>query len=519
MKTRWYSREFKVGLMTIVGLALLSILLISASDWRFSPGGHKLKVRFDYVGGLLKNAPVHMYGVEIGRVASVELIGDEVEVTARLEREVPIREGYQVLIDILGLVGEKYIEIINGPASNPVTKDEHLRGASPISIGYVLTRADEITSKTLKTIDFVQNFIDTNEREIHDGVVELKNFILEAKNRLKTTMDDVDVLLARVNGLTEPTEGDVSQMIASLKTFAEKLNSDREEISSIIQNVTDDLDQLLARTTPAIEDSVGNFQKVSEDLRVSTGKANQHIADLSESASQLMAQLGEITTASDQRLQKGLDDFGRSAAALNELTDRINGLVTGIENGQGTLGKLITDEEGYKRFDETIAAGKRAAEDVSDVTHRLSKKLRFFDAINMSKEYELSYDRLSRSLQNQFMLSFTRSNPYFYIAGLSVREDDLTYDLQVGRKFGALMARVGSIRSKAGIGIDYWPFSKRLGISLEGIDITDSNPEVDLDVAVRLFGGWYFIFGAEDLAGSDIDDIGFNLGFRTVFGN
>jgi phospholipid/cholesterol/gamma-HCH transport system substrate-binding protein len=415
------------------------------------------------------------------------------------------------------------VEIINGPISNPATKDDPLRGTSPISVGHVLTKADQITSKTLKTIDFVQDFIDTNEREIHAGVAELKALTLEAKDILGRTMGNVDALLGRVDKLTKAAEGDIAQTLAGLRTFAEEINADREEIASLIQDVTDDLDQLVTRSTPAIEESVGNFQEVSEDLRASTRRVGQHIEDLNKSISQLVTQLSRITASSDQKLQKGLDDFGSSAAALNEIADRVDGLVAEIESGRGTLGKLIADEDGYSQIGEAIVAGKRAADDVSTTTRNLNHKLEFFGAIDTRKSYELTYNRLSRSLQNQFTFSLARPqgqmsnpSPYFYLAGLSVRESKLTSDLQVGRKFGDMMARVGSIRSKAGMGLDYWPFSGRVGISLEGIDITDKQPELDLSVAIRLLSSLYFIFGAEDLTGSEV---GFNFGLRAVSGN
>ena len=51
--------------------------------------------------------------------------------------------------------------------------------------------------------------------------------------------------------------------------------------------------------------------------------------------------------------------------------------------------------------------------------------------------------------------------------------------------------------------------------AVDGRDITDATPEVDLSAAFKLFGGWHFILGAEDLAGSDI---GFNFGLRTEVG-
>ncbi len=141
--------------------------------------------------------------------------------------------------------------------------------------------------------------------------------------------------------------------------------------------------------------------------------------------------------------------------------------------------------------------------------------MRFLDPVNMGKRYELRYNDLSDSIQNQFTLASPRSSDFFYLAGLDIREGDLTYNLQAGRNFGDLTARAGSIRSKAGVGLDYWALSRRLGISVEGIDITDRTPELDVNVAVRLFGGWHFTVGAEDLAGSDV---GFNFGFRTEIG-
>ena len=515
MKTRWWRNEFKVGLMTIVAVILLSVMLIRAANWRFTPGGQDIRIHFDHVGGLLKSAPVHMYGVEIGKVTSVELADDRVEVIAQLYETASIREGYQILIDILGLVGEKYIEIINGPAGKPVTSDDPLLGTSPISVGRTLEQADQVITSTLRTINSVQNFIDTNERQVSEGLIELKDFIVESKGVLQKTMADVDALLTRADRLAERAEVDVSQTVANLKAFTEGLNTDREEISSHVRSITDDVDQIVTRTAPAIEKSVANLQAVSEELPASTERIGQQIDELSKSASQLIARFDRIADSSDEKLQSGLEDFGKSAAVLSETVDKIDKLVAKIENGQGTLGKLITDESSYQQLNDTMTAGKHAAEDVSSVTRDLGRKIGFIDTVSMRKGYELSYSSLSESMQNRFTLSSPRSNRYFYLAGVYIREGDLTYNFQAGRNFGNLTARAGSIRSQAGIGLDYWPFPERIGISLEGRDITDRTPELDLSATVRLFGGWHFVLGAEDLAGSDI---GFNFGLRTEVG-
>jgi hypothetical protein len=270
----------------------------------------------------------------------------------------------------------------------------------------------------------------------------------------------------------------------------------------------------MTSVTPAIGKSAENLQEATENLQASAAKIGQHIDDLNESISQFMGQLGGMATSSDQKLQQGLDEFGRSAAALTEIADRIDGLVIEIESGRGTLGRLITDESGYERFDETVAAGKRAVEDVTSITSNIKGKLGFLESLHTRKEYELSYDSLSESLQNQFKLSLTRFDPYLYAAGLSVIEDELVYDLQVGRRFGKLTPWVGSVRSKSSIGLDYWPFPKRLGFSLEAIDVRGGEPEWDLDADLRLFGSWYVTLGARDLAAGS--KMGLNLGLRAV---
>ena len=509
---RWWRNEFKVGFVVIVAAVLLSIMLIKAYGWRYAPGGRDVTMRFDYVGGLLKNAPVHMYGTEIGKVTGVVLLEDGVEVKTKLYEEVAIREGYQIRIDILGLVGEKYIEIINGPVGNPVASETLLIGTNPISVGYVLLKADAITDKTLTTMDFVQSFLNTNEKEISNSVMELKNLIVEARGTLKKALGNVNALVEKVDGSTELMAGEVTQTAANVRMFTEELDKDRAEISFLIQDIADELTQLIAHSTPVIEQSLGNLQEVSKEVPANMAEIRQHIDELSKSTSELIKDIDDVVAANSGKLQSGLDDFGKSAAMLSETVNKIDKLVTGIESGQGTLGKLITDESGHEGFNKTMAVGQRAAEDIGSVARRLDGKLRLLDTLSTRKGYELSYNDLSRSLQSQFTLSSTRPSLYFYLAGLSIREGDLSYNLQVGRRFGDLTARAGSIRSKAGIGFDYWPFSRRIGVSVEGVDVTKREPQMDVNFAVRLIGGWYFIFGAEDIVGADT---GLTLGFKT----
>lgn len=516
MKTKFFRDEFKVGLLFVVGMSLLGIMLFRASQCRFTSGDRDVRIHFGYVGGLLKKAPVHMHGLEIGRVKAVELVGNKVEVVTSLRTKEPIREGYKIYIDILGLVGEKYIEILNGPIENPESKDNPLIGFDPLSVGHVLSRADEIADRTLKTIDFIQEFVSINEKKIQGGANELRDFALETRSMLKHTIDNLDVFLNRINSLTQTAQSDIGDTISNLKVLTKGLNSDREKVSFLIENTTDKLNRLIIDSSSAVDESVANFRELSADLRTSTTKASKHIESLNESLSSFISQLSVATVTGNQKLQNALDELNKSAVSLNETINRIEEIVSRVEKGQGSLGKLVTDEKGYQELNSTMAAGKRMIGEVNSITSNVYRKMEFFDNFGSSREYGLGYNHPSRTMDAQFRFSLFRLSPYFYMAGLSMREDNLSYDLQIGRRLGPLMARAGAINSKAGLGLDLWPFSKQLGISLEGTDISNKKPQLDLDIALRLMGDWYLTFGASDMIKSDR---GFSLGLKAISGD
>ena len=57
------------------------------------------------------------------------------------------------------------------------------------------------------------------------------------------------------------------------------------------------------------------------------------------------------------------------------------------------------------------------------------------------------------------------------------------------------------MRSKVGAGLDLWLWSRRFGISVEGVGLTSREPELNAEVALRFFRYGQFLLGAENLTG------------------
>ncbi|MDQ1327812.1 MAG: hypothetical protein QG641_1095, partial [Candidatus Poribacteria bacterium] len=117
-------------------------------------------------------------------------------------------------------------------------------------------------------------------------------------------------------------------------------------------------------------------------------------------------------------------------------------------------------------------------------------------------------------LQNQLRLSILPVAPYTYIGGLYMKGDNIKYDLQAGRRFNNLTVRGGFIRSRAGLGLDYWLIPNRALISLEGVNITTKEPEIGFDASLRVFRNWYLMLGADAI---NVNKSGLSAGVKAIY--
>ncbi len=116
------SAEAKVGLLVIVGSAILLYMTIAVGKYEFGEKkGYTLEATFDSVAGIDQKAAVRMAGVKIGTVEKVELDDSRAKVTLRLDEGVKIKRGSEAMIKTLGLLGEKYVEFMPARLERPVT--------------------------------------------------------------------------------------------------------------------------------------------------------------------------------------------------------------------------------------------------------------------------------------------------------------------------------------------------------------------------------------------------------------
>jgi len=505
--------EIKVGLLIALSLVILVLLLTNSANWRRGIGGKILKVRFDFVSNLQLGAPVHMSGVEIGRVIDIKLLEEGVEVTMRIKSPQPIREGCVASIDFLGVVGETYVEIENGPLGNPPLPDKAvITGKNPVSTATVLSKAEKAA---LTVMDMAQTAL----QAVRQSRSDLQTSIAELTDRLDKT-------LSLVNGTLASLQETSDELRALASENREKLASIASQVDRITQKGAQDYDEVLPQVKSLIAETRRTITTTSDQLEGAIAAVRDTARTLESTGQKLDKRVREmearLTSSSSEmkgRILKEIDsihqtveDLSKLSASIKGASDELAELLKKIKSGEGTIGALVRSDETLHRAHNTMSQLERAARDTSKVLQALCSELNPTDGLIPRWDAGIRYTSGS-SLISQ--LAFRLGDLKL---GITMTGDRPDYDLQYIRPFhigpSLLEARIGAVRSRAGAGFDWWWLSHKLGLTLDLSDSGSKTPRIDTYLRLRLLKGWSLSLGGENIAG----ERGFSAGLMKEAG-
>lgn len=156
--------ELKVGIFVFIGLVILVIFILSIGGLKTWSSGYRINLNFNFVNGIKVGAPVRFAGVDVGEVKRVNLEFVPAENRSNVRLVVWVRGIIKIPVDssawvnTLGLLGEKYVEIIPGKDyANSLRDNQSLSGIDPLPIHEIFNRAESI----LHNLD--------------DGIIKIRN--------------------------------------------------------------------------------------------------------------------------------------------------------------------------------------------------------------------------------------------------------------------------------------------------------------------------------------------------------
>jgi len=167
--------ELKVGIFVFIGLAVLVIFVLSIGGFKTWSSGYRFNIIFNFVNGVKLGAPVRFAGVDVGEVKKINLQFEPQENHTRVCLEVWVRDVIKVpgdstvWVNTLGLLGEKYVEIIPGKDyANALKENGCLTGIDPIPTHELFSKVDNIMNGLDTGITRIVNKEGTVGRLLYD---------------------------------------------------------------------------------------------------------------------------------------------------------------------------------------------------------------------------------------------------------------------------------------------------------------------------------------------------------------
>lgn len=298
------SNEVKIALLAIVALAL------GVWGYKFILGKNLLVqsniyyVEYQDVDGLQKGTTVSINGVKVGSVASVELLlnkAEMVKVTLDLRKEVKIPKDAVVMLKPAGFMGGKVVELhYDKPCTdNCAESGSYLQGKSLGMLAGMLGE-DGLDTYMEQFTTGLGSILDTLSNELLSE--ESNSPLAESIRDLQGTLSNLNSATYQLDVVVRKSSGKIDGTIDNLYGITATLNKKSDDISGIIENAGTMTGKLAAV----------DIDKTMEEV-------NASIANLKSTLTQAEASMANI-----------------------------NGLMSKINNGEGTLGKLISDDELYE---------------------------------------------------------------------------------------------------------------------------------------------------------------------------
>ena len=284
------SRELKVGLLAIVGIAIFVI------GFKFLKGSNIFKRDYTYyavydnVDGLNPSNPVYISGYQVGRIADIDLIQlpngmNKALVTYNIHNDIQIPRGSSAMIYSADLLGAKAVKI------------QYVTNASYYEDGDTIINGVEL------------------------GMIE------KLGTSITPLIGHIDTLIVGLGGIVDKNNKDNLQaIIANLNAVIAQLNKDLPGITGGVNSLVNDKNSSLNKT-------LGNLETFTGNLNQNNAKINHLLTNLDQFSD----------TLNQMQIKQTIENAELAIAQLNTLLAQIN-------TGKGTMGKLVKDEALYNNL-------------------------------------------------------------------------------------------------------------------------------------------------------------------------
>lgn len=337
--------EIKVGLLVLSALAVLAVgILLIGQQSNLFRATNEYYVEYNNVAGLSAGNPVQLNGVDVGRVSEIILPEEPGQGDIRVWLSVDqryasrIRQDSEARIKTLGLLGDKYIEIVSGSLAVPPIADGGQIPTSPAtSLDELMASGEDMMDNVMAISSSLRTVL--GRMEEGQGILgQLTKDTPEGERLIGSVVASAESM-ERLAGTLETGEGPLPRLLRD-EALADRIDSSMARIESVLAKIDEGEGAL-----PMLLDDPATAERVRTTL-----------ANLEQTSASLAALVAEVRDA-DGLLQRLLldEEYGAEVAGdIEQVVDRVDRLSYQVGEGEGTVARLIQDPSVYESINDIL---------------------------------------------------------------------------------------------------------------------------------------------------------------------
>lgn len=344
------SIEMKVGIF--IAMAVFAILVFIFTQTKAGRlRGYEIGVLFDYVSGLEVGSPVRVSGVRVGEVKKIEMLYEAVPkvlVKLKINPSVKIGKHSRITIRTLGIIGEKYVEIIPTSEKEYIEKGEIVDGETPLSIDKIANIGEQIAENLNQILSDIRKI--TEDKNIQENIKNILNESTKTIAQINNSFNKIDKLLEEISETNKYVKNVIQDNSPRIKSLLENADSFLVSGKYQMEKTMESIRDFLA-IKDKTEKMIDNISETSQEFK----KTSIEIKDLFEKVKQ------EGLIARIMKEEKMIDDIKKEISLLQEATlkikesseklnvtlDNLNKIFTALQTGKGSAGKFLYSDELY----------------------------------------------------------------------------------------------------------------------------------------------------------------------------
>jgi len=270
---------------------------------------------------------------------------------------------------------------------------------------------------------------------------------------------------------------------------------------------------------------VQNLRELAQTLNKTVQGNQENINRILDNLAVFSRDLRDISSTNKEALREVVANFRRVSQDLGETIVAVKRITGKIDRGEGTIGKLIQEDETVDNINATLTS----------LNDYLEEKDRFRTYVDYRGEYLFESEEMKSYLslriqpkEDKYYLLQVVDDPAgdtdetvttTTVNGVSTTEhrervdkDELKFSAQIAKRYYDLGLRAGIFESKGGVGADYYFLDDSLVLSMEAFDFDeDDKPHLKFKADFTPFQYLYMTAGFDDFV-SDEDNESFFVG-------